>query len=142
MGEEAEAGRAPVVASEAEPMDSLSAAEIEALAYDYRHNQLLPDPNGDSLASLRRLSPEDLRRFRVALADSSSVDGLLRDMYDAYTDVCYEHRVFMLDAGPELEEQALRRALAKHSHEWPPELVEQAVQHLRRESMPPALRRF
>src|SRR4051812_29899041 len=68
MGEEAEAGRAPVVASEAEPMDSLSAAEIEALAYDYRHNQLLPDPNGDSLAALRRLSPEDLRRFRVVLA--------------------------------------------------------------------------
>jgi hypothetical protein len=78
----------------------------------------------------------------VALADLSPMDGLMRAMCDAYTDVLYEHRVFMLDAGPELEEEAMRRAFAKYPHGWPPEVVEQAVQHVLREGMAPDARRF
>jgi len=136
MGEEAEAARAAVVPAQAEPMGSLSAQEVERLAYDFKHGEMLPDQNGDSLAQLRRLSPEDLRRFRVALADLTPMDAMMRAMYDAYTEVLYEHRVFMLDAGPELMEKAMRRAFARFSHDWPPEVVEQAVQHVVQEGTP------
>ena len=139
MGEEAEAAQAAVVAAQAEPMGTLSSEEAERLAYDFRHDKLLPDENGDSLAQLRRLSPEDLRRFRVAVADM--MDGMMRAMSDAYTEVLYEHRVSMFDAGPELLEEAMRRAFAKNPYDWPPEVVEQAVQHVVREGTPPAFRR-
>ncbi|MEO8181421.1 MAG: hypothetical protein ABI895_21500 [Deltaproteobacteria bacterium] len=140
-GEQAEAASAAEVAARAEPMGSLSSEEIERLAYDFKHGEMLPDQHGDSLAQMRRLSPEDLRRFRVALADLSPMDGMMREMYEAYTKVLYEHRVFMLDAGPELEEKAMRRAFAKNAYGWPPEVVEQAVQHVLREGMPPDFRR-
>ncbi len=59
----------------------------------------------------------------------------------AYTDVLYEHRVFMLDAEPELMGEAVRRAFSRHSHEWGPEVVQQAVQHVMREGAPPDFRR-
>jgi len=140
-GEEAEAAPAGAVAAQAEPMGSLSSEEIGQLAYDFKHDQLLPDPNGDSLAPLRRLSPEDLRRFRGALADMTPMDGRMRAMCDAYTEVLYEHRVFMLDAGPELMEEAIRRAFARFSPDGPPEVVEQAVQQVVSEGTPPAFRR-
>jgi len=136
MGEEGEAALAGVVAAPVEPMGTLSSEEIERLVYDFRHGEMLPDENGDSLAPLRRLSPEDLRRFRVALTDMTPMDGMMRAMCDAYTEVVYEHRVFMLDAGPELVEKAIRRAFAKLAHDWPPELVEQAVQHVVLEGTP------
>ena len=147
MGEEAEAAPAvvvaapAVVAAQAEPMGALSSEEAERLAYDFKHDQLLPDQNGDSLAELRRLSPEDLRRFRVALADMTPMDGMMRAMCDAYTEVLYEHRVSMFDVGPELEEEAMRRAFAKNPYDWPPEVVEQAVQHVVLEGTPAAFRR-
>jgi len=141
MGEEAEAAQAAVVAAQAEPMGTLSSEEAERLAYDFRHDKLLPDENGDSLAQLRRLSPEDLRRFRVALADMTPMDGMMRAMCDAYTEVLYEHRVSMFDVGPELMEEAMRRAFAKSPHGWPPEVVEQAVQHVVREGTPAFRRR-
>jgi hypothetical protein len=140
LGEQAEAAAGAEVAPQVEPLGSLSSEEIGRLAYDYKHDELLPDQNGDSLAQLRRLSPEDLRSFRVAVADLTPMDGMLRAMCDAYTEVLYEHRVFMLDAGPELEAEALRRAFAKFSPEWPPEVVEQAVQHVVRERTPAAFR--
>jgi hypothetical protein len=133
-----EAAWAVVAAAGAEPAGSLSDDEIQRLVYDFKHGQA-PERQGDPLDHLRSLSPEDLRRFRVALADQSPTDGLLREMYDAYTDVLYEHRVFMLDAGPELLGEAVRRAFSKHSHEWGPEVVEQAVQHVMREGVPPHL---
>lgn len=142
LGDEAVAAPAAVVAAPAvvaalaEPAGTLSSEEIARLANDYRQDQLLPDPNGDSLAPLRRLSPEDLRRFRVALADSTPMDGMMRAMYDAYTEVLYEHRVFMLDAGPELVQEATRRAFAKFAPDAPPEVVEQAVQHVVSERTP------
>jgi hypothetical protein len=135
MGEEAEAVQAAVVAAQAEPMGTLSSEEIERLAYDFKHDKLLPD-HGDSLAQLRRLSPEDLRRFRMALADRTPMDGMMRAVCDAYTEVLYEHRVSMFDAGPELLEEAMRRAFAKNPYDWPPEVVEQAVQHVVLETEP------
>jgi len=142
-GEQAATVPASVVAAPvqpAEPMGSLSSEEIGQLAYDFKHDQLLPTQNGDSLAQLRRLSPEDQRRFRRALADMTPMDGMMRAMGDAYTEVLYEHRVSMLDAAPELMEEAVRRAFAKHSPDLPPEVVEQAVQHVLREGTPAALR--
>lgn len=130
----------PLVAAQAEPAGSLSSAEIEQLAYDFSHAEPQPEQQGDSLAPLRRLSAEDLRRFRVALATLKPLEGLAREMFDAYTDVLYEHRVFMLDAGPELMEEAVRRAFAKHSHEWGPDVVERAVQHVSSEQIPATFR--
>jgi hypothetical protein len=134
-----QAAPAAVVAAPVEavaPVGSLSSAEIGQLAYDFKHDKLLPAQNGDSLAQLRRLSPEDHRRFRVALADMTPMDGMMRAMSDAYTEVLYEHRVSMLDAPPELMEEAVRRAFAKHSPDLPPEVVEQAVQHVALEGTP------
>jgi hypothetical protein len=136
QGDQAEVAPATVVTAPAEPMGSLSSAEIRQLAYDFKHDKLLPDQNGDLLAPLRRLSPEEHRRFRMALADMTPMEGMMRAMCDAYTEVLYEHRVSMLDAGPELMEEAVRRALAKSSPDWPPEVLEQAVQHVVNEGTP------
>lgn len=93
LGEQAEPVRPAGVVAPAHPMGTLSSAAIERLVHDYRHDKLLPDPSGDSLAQLRRLSPEDLKRFRGALADLTPMDVMMRNMYDAYTEVLYEHRV-------------------------------------------------
>ena len=41
-----------------------------------------------------------------------------------------------LDAGPELMEEAVRRAFAKSSPDWAPEVLEQAVQHVANEGTP------
>ena len=116
-------------------------AHASPSAHDYEHGEMLADQNGDSLAPLRRLSPEDLRRFRRALADLSPMDAMMRAMCDAYTEVLYEHRAFMLDARPELVEEATRRAFAKFAPDSPPEVVEQAVQHVVREGTPRAFQR-
>ncbi|MEO8184803.1 MAG: hypothetical protein ABI895_38840 [Deltaproteobacteria bacterium] len=140
-GDQPEAAPATVVAAPAEPMGSLSSAEIRQLAYDFKHDKLLPDQNGDLLAPLRRLSPEDHQRFRMALADMTPMEGMMRAMSDAYTEVLYEHRVSMLDASPELMEEAVRRAFAKSSPDWPPEVLEQSVQHVVDEGTPAAFRR-
>jgi hypothetical protein len=64
--------------------------------------------------------------------------GMAREMYDALTDVLHEHRVFVLDAGPELMEEAVRRALAKRPGEFGPDVIERAVRHAVLERTPPA----
>jgi hypothetical protein len=136
-----EAARGVPGAAPAEPAGSLSSDEIEQLAHDFKHDQAPRDTDGHPPAHLKQLSPEDFRRFRVAVADLNQLEGIARELYDAYTDVLYEHRVSGLEAHPELLEEALRRAFAKHAHEWGPDVVEQAVQRVLSERMPPAVQR-
>jgi hypothetical protein len=117
---------------------SPSVSEVERLALAYTSGQLPAGPRADFMASLSRLSPDEFKRFRVAVADINQLDGVAREMYDALTDVLHEHRVFVLDAGPELIEEAVRRALAKRPGEFGPDVIERAVQHAVLERTPPA----
>jgi hypothetical protein len=112
----------------ADPPSSIRREELRQLADDYLHKEVGPDDRGATLAQIRALSPRDGKAFRSILAERSGLSGIPLEVYQAMTDVAFEHRASAFALDPSLVDIAVRRAFERYVREWGRERVEEAVE--------------